>query len=53
MVGTPCSAVQRSLARAFRVSSGSNASPGKTIVAPVATQARLPSTMPKQWYSGT
>ena len=41
------------VATAFSVLSGSNPSAGNTIVAPLATQASTPSTMPKQWYSGT
>lgn len=53
MVGTPCSAVQRSSATARSVASGSKASPGKTMHAPVAAQASTDITMPKQWYSGT
>ena len=53
IVGTPYSDVQRSVSTARNVASGSNAASGKTIVAPCVVQARLPSTMPKQWYSGT
>ena len=53
MVGTPCSAVQRSSLTACSVATGSNDSPGKTMAAPVETQASTASTMPKQWYSGT
>ncbi len=53
MVGTPCSAVQRSSATVRSVASGSKASPGKTMHAPVAVQASTDITMPKQWYSGT
>ena len=53
IVGTPCSAVQRSSATALSAATGSNASPGNTIAAPVDTDASTASTMPKQWYSGT
>ena len=53
MVGTPCSAVQRSFATASSTASGSNASPDRTLAAPCVMAARTPSTMPKQWYSGT
>ena len=53
IVGTPCSAVQRSASTAASVARGSKPSPGNTIFAPVAAQASTPSTMPKQWYSGT
>ena len=53
IVGTPCKAVQRWRATVASVCRGSKLSPGKTIVAPLATQAKTPSTMPKQWYSGT
>jgi translation initiation factor IF-2 len=45
-------AVQAGAAFGLHVSStafGSKLSPGKTMVAPCVTQARLPSTMPKQW----
>src|SRR5262245_6232658 len=38
---------------AFSVSAASKPSPGNTIVAPEATQHSTPTTMPKQWYSGT
>ena len=48
IVGTPCSAVQRSSATAASVAAGSNDSPGNTIVAPVDTQASTDNTMPKQ-----
>ena len=53
MVGTPCSAVQRSAEAAVRVVSGSKPSPGNTMPLADATQVSTPSTMPKQWYSGT
>ena len=49
IVGTPCSAVHFSSDTAASVAAGSNTSPGKTILAPVATQARADITMPKQW----
>ena len=48
MVGTPCSAVQRSSATVSSVTSGSKPSPGNTMQAPWVTAARLPNTMPKQ-----
>ena len=53
IVGTPCSAVQRSSDTAASVAPASKTSPGNTIAAPLATQASTASTMPKQWYSGT
>ena len=49
MVGTPCRPVQRSSDTACRVAIGSKPSPGCTMQLPWVTQARLPSTMPKQW----
>ena len=49
MVGTPCRPVQASSCTVCRVSKGSNPSFGYTMVAPCVRQARLPSTMPKQW----
>ena len=49
MVGTPCRAVQRSVATVCSTASGSKPSPGYTIAAPWVMAARLPSTMPKQW----
>ena len=49
IVGTPYSEVQRSAWTACSVASGSKFSPGTTMQAPCVTQARLPSTMPKQW----
>jgi hypothetical protein len=48
IVGTPCSAVQRSWATAASVATGSKTSPGKTIAAPTETQASVANTMPKQ-----
>ncbi len=53
MVGTPCSAVQRSCAIAASVAPASKPADGSTMRAPWATQASVPSTMPKQWYIGT
>ena len=49
IVGTPCTAVQCSFSMVFRTSSASNAGEGRTIVDPWVTQARLESTIPKQW----
>ena len=49
MVGTPYSAVQRSSCTASMLATGSNDSAGTTMPAPCVVQARLPSTMPKQW----
>ena len=50
-------AVQRRAAISLRSRckcfAASKLSPGKTMVAPVAAQPSTPSTMPKQWYSGT
>ena len=48
IVGTPCKAVQRSSWTARSVDSGSKYAAGTTMVAPLATQAMLPKTMPKQ-----
>ena len=48
MVGTPWSAVHFSAATASSAEIGSNTSAGYTIAEPCVTQARLPSTMPKQ-----
>ena len=48
IVGTPCSAVQRSSWTAASVAAGSKASPGNTIAQPVDTHASTASTMPKQ-----
>jgi len=48
IVGTPCSCVQRSSATVRSVASGSNASPGNTMHAPVAVQVSTDMTMPKQ-----
>lgn len=53
MVGTPYSAVHRSLATAASVLSASNVSLGKTSVAPCVMAASDAMTMPKQWYIGT
>ena len=54
IVGTPCSAVQRSSLTAANVAPASNTSPGNTIARAGAHAGRAPpSTMPKQWYSGT
>ena len=49
IVGTPYSEVQRSACDRLQHGSGSNASPGTTMHAPWVVQARLPSTIPKQW----
>ncbi len=49
MVGTPCRPVHRSACTASNVATGSNPSDGLTMQEPWVTQARLPSTMPKQW----
>ena len=49
IVGTPYSDVQRSASTASSVASGSKFAPGTTRQAPWARQARLASTMPKQW----
>ena len=48
IVGTPYSDVQRSAWIACRMAAALKHSLGKTMQAPVAVQARLPSTMPKQ-----
>ncbi|KGX18079.1 hypothetical protein X896_1995 [Burkholderia pseudomallei ABCPW 1] len=48
IVGTPCSAVQRSSDTAASVAPGSNAAPGNTIFAPADTHASTDSTIPKQ-----
>ena len=53
IVGTPYRLVQRSSAHARSVASGSNVSAGYTMQAPLDVHARLPITIPKQWYSGT
>ena len=45
--------VHRSAAIASSVASGSKLGAGYTIVDPLVTQPRLPTPMPKQWYSGT
>ncbi len=49
MVGTPYSEVQRSAWTACRVWAGSKPGAGITMQAACVVQARLPSTMPKQW----
>ena len=49
IVGTPYSDVHCSSSIVSSTARASNASPGTTMHAPWATQARLPSTMPKQW----
>ncbi len=49
IVGTPWSAVHFSFSTVFKTSSASKAGPGRTMVEPWVTQARLESTMPKQW----
>jgi len=48
IVGTPCRAVHRSACTASSVARGSKPSEGLTMHEPWVTQARLPSTMPKQ-----
>ena len=53
IVGTPCSAVQRCFDIELKVSAALKPSPGNTIVAPDAVAHSTPTTMPKQWYSGT
>src|SRR5450759_1675324 len=53
MVGTPCSAVQRSDETAAKVETASKDSPGKTMQLPLDAQTNTPSTIPKQWYRGT
>ena len=52
MVGTPYTAVQRSLSSAASTLRGLNDS-RITMVAPWFTAAETPSTQPKQWNSGT
>ena len=49
IVGTPYSAVQRSLATASSVARGSKATSGYTMHAPLTLHARFPNTIPKQW----
>ena len=49
IVGTPYSAVHRSACTARRLAAGSNPGAGMTMQAPCVVQARLPSTIPKQW----
>ncbi len=53
MVGTPCSAVQRSDSIDSSTAPGSNPADGNTIAAPCVAHNSVPSTMPKQWYIGT
>ena len=53
MVGTPYRLVHLSPATASRTSAGLNPGPGRMIADPCVVQARVPSTMPKQWYRGT
>ena len=53
IVGTPCSAVQRSSATACSVASGSKDFAREDHARAAVTQASTASTMPKQWYSGT
>ena len=53
IVGTPNRLVQRSAATARSVAPASKAAAGYTMQAPWLVAARLPITMPKQWYSGT
>lgn len=52
IVGTPYSAVQRSVSMASRTRSGSNRAAGKTIELPCVKAPRNPITRPKQWKSG-
>ncbi len=49
IVGTPYSAVQRSVSTVSSTAAGSKASPGTTTQAPWVAQARLPSTIPNVW----
>ena len=49
IVGTPYSDVHRSSWTARRVAAGSKPGAGITMQAPCVVQARLPSTIPKQW----
>ena len=53
IVGTPCKPVQRSACTVSSTAWTSKLAPGSTMAAPWVTQAILPRTMPKQWYSGT
>ena len=53
IVGTPYRLVHRSCAHARSVAPGSNVSAGYTMHAPLQVHARLPTTIPKQRYSGT
>jgi hypothetical protein len=49
IVGTPYKEVQRSSWTVSSTAWASNASPGITMQLPWVVQARLPSTIPKQW----
>ena len=49
MVGTPYREVHRSACTAASAAAGSKPGDGMTMQAPWVVQARLPSTMPKQW----
>jgi hypothetical protein len=53
IVGIPYRLVHRCRAHARSVAPGSNVSAGYTMHAPLQVHARLPTTIPKQWYSGT
>ena len=53
MVGTPCRPVQRSACTVSNTVRASKPSFGYTMALPWVRQARLPSTIPKQWYMGT
>ena len=52
IVGTPYRLVHRCCAHARSVAPGSNVSAGYTMHAPLQVHARLPTVIPKQWYSG-
>ena len=49
IVGTPYKLVQRSWATVLSVALGLNQAAGITMAEPWVVQARLPSTIPKQW----
>ncbi len=53
IVGTPCRPVHFSACTVSSTVSRSKPSFGYTMAEPCVRHARLPSTMPKQWYSGT
>ncbi len=53
IVGTPCRAVHWYLVTVSRVSLALNPYPVYIIVDPKLSAARLPITIPKQWYNGT